>query len=196
MSGRLLMLAPLLSLLGACNMAISETSVFAERDAARLTPRDGIWLSDDPDCRFDPSLPEAQWPGCAVWLIVHGSGHELRLQNGKGEAQQARYVIAKGQPTIVQILWRDEAKDDGKTFYVFFGLEPGPLQRDGTFSSASSWEVKCGVKDPSSSEIKAYPGITAECRPKSGGGVRSAAGASRPTAEMAMDWRWLRPETR
>jgi len=195
-AGRLLVLAPLLALLGACNMAISETPVFAERDAATLTPRDGIWLSDDADCSFDPNQPEAQWPGCAMWLIVDSSGRELLLQDGKGEAQQARYVIAKGHPTIVQILWRDEAKEDGKTFYVFFGIEPGPPQRDGTFISVSSWEVKCGVKDPSSSEIKAYPGLTPECRPRSGDGVRSAALASRSTAEMAMNWRWLRPVSR
>jgi len=194
--GRLLSLAPLLPLLGACNMAMSETAVFAEKDSSHLRPRDGIWVSDDPDCHFDPGLPEAQWPGCAMWLIVHSSAHELLLQDGKGQAQQARYVIVKGQPTIVQILWRDEAKDDGKTFYVFFGLKPGSGQADGTFVSASSWEVKCGVKDPSSSEIAPYAGITPECRPQSKNGVRSAAVASRQTAEMAMDWRWLRPETR
>ena len=196
MSGRLLLLAVLLPLLSACNMAISETPIFAEEDAAAVVPRDGLWLSDDPDCTFDPNMPEARWPGCAIWLIVRSSGRELLLQDGKGEAQPARYIIAKGHPTVVQILWRDQAKEDGKTFYVFFGLEPGLLQRDGTFITASSWEVKCGVKDTSSSEIKAYPGITAECRPESGDGVRSSAGASRPTAEMAMDWRWLRPETR
>ncbi len=196
MPGWLLLLAPLLLLLGACNMAISETPVFDERDAAKLVPREGIWLSDDPDCRFDPGLSETQWPGCAIWLIVHSNGRELLLQDGKGEAQQARYVIAKGQPTIVQILWRDEAKDDGKTFYVFFGLEPGGAQPDGTFVTASSWEVKCGVKDASSSEIAAYPGITPECRPELAKSIRSAAVASRPTAEMAMDWRWLRPEAR
>jgi hypothetical protein len=196
MTGRLLLLALLLPLIGACNMAISETPTFALEDSAGLAPRDGIWVSDDSDCRFDSSLPESQWPGCAIWVIVHSSGRELLLQDGKGEAQQARYVIAKGQPTIVQILWRDEAKEDGKSFYVFFGIEPGPRQNDGTFITASSWEVKCGVKDPSSSEIKPYPGIGQECRPESRNGIRSAAVASRPTAEMAVDWRWLRAEKR
>ena len=195
MAGRLLVLA-VLNLLSACNMAISETPIFALEDRAAIAPRDGLWLSEDPDCAFDPNLPETGWPGCAIWLIVRSSRRELLLQDGKGEAQPARYIIAKGHPTVVQVLWRDEAKEDGKTFYVFFGIEPGSLQSDGTFVTASSWEVKCGVKDPSSSEIKAYPGIAAECRPESGDGVRSAAVASRTTAEMAMSWRWLRPETR
>ena len=195
MLGRLLSLASLLPLLGACNMVISESPLFAERDAAKLKPRDGIWLSDDPDCHFDRALPEAQWPGCAIWLIVRSSGRELLLQDGKGQAQEARYFVARGRPTIVQILWRDEAKEDGKSFYVFFGLEPGPNQPDGTFVTASSWEAKCGVKAPSSSEIEPYPGIRPECRPESADAIRSAAVASRRTAEMAMDWRWLRPET-
>lgn len=195
MIGRLLSLALFLPLLGACNMVISESPLFAQHGAAQLRPRDGIWLSDDPDCHFDPASPEARWPGCAKWLIVRGSGRELLLQDGKGQAQQARYVVARGRPPVVQILWRDEAKEDGKTFYVFFGLEPGRDQPDGTFVTASSWEVKCGVKNPSGSEIEPYAGITPECRPLSGDAIRSAAVASRPTAEMAMDWRWLRPES-
>jgi hypothetical protein len=127
-------------------------------------------------------------------VIVRSDRGELLVQDGKGEAQQARFVLTKGQPPLVQVLWRDDAKDDGKTFYAFFGIDPGPLQGDGTFASASTWEVKCGVKDPSSSEIKPYAGITPECRPQSTEAVRSAAVNSRPTAEMAMRWRWLRPE--
>jgi len=193
--GRLLLTALLLLALGACNMVISETPLFAQEDAANLAPRDGIWMGDDPDCRFDPKLPESKWPSCAMWIVARPQG-ELLLQNGKGEGQPGRFVIAKGQPPVVQIFWRDEAKEDGKTFYVFFGLEPGSVQPDGKFVFAFSWDVMCGVKDSSSSEIQPYPGITPECRPTSQDAVRSAALASRANAEMAMHWRWLRPETR
>jgi hypothetical protein len=196
MTGRLFMLACLLPLLGACNMAISETPLFANVDKANLTPRDGVWVSEDPECRFDSGLSENQWPSCATWIIVNGSKGEMLLRNGKGEAQEARFVIANGQPLIVQLLWRDDAKEDGKTFYVFFGLEPGPAGRDRSFAFAVGWEVKCGTKEPGSSDIKPYPGISPECRPSSAGAVRFAAAASRSTAEMAMSWRWLRPESR
>ena len=190
MAGRLPSLAFLLLLLGACNMAISETPLFAERDAAALKPRPGIWLSEDPDCRFDSALPEAQWPECAIWLIASSSAGEIVMNDGKGQAQSAHYIITKGQPPIVQILWRGEAKEDGKAFYVFFGLEPGPAEPDGMFAAASTWEVKCGVKH--GSDIEPYTGISPECRPSSQESIRSAARASRATAEMAMRWRWLR----
>lgn len=194
--GRRFMLACLLPLLGACNMAISETPLFADGDKASLIPRNGIWLSDDSECPFDPSPPESQWPKCAIWAVVNGSTGEMLVRSGKGEDQQARFVIAHGDPLIVQILWRDDAKEDGKTFYVFFGLEPLATGSDRTFTTAATWEVKCGTKVPSMSDIKPYPGLTTECRPSSQDTVRSAAVASRPTAEMAMTWRWLRPEKR
>jgi hypothetical protein len=187
------MLAAFLPLLGACNMAISETPLFADADKANLTPRDGLWLSEDAECRFDSNVPESQWPKCAIWAVVKGSSGQMLVRNGKGEDQQARFVIAKGEPPIVQVLWRDDAKEDGKTFYVFFGLKSETEGPDKSFTTAATWEVKCGTKDPTLSDIKPYPGLSSECRPSSPDAVRSAAVASRSTAEMAMTWRWLRP---
>lgn len=178
--------------LAGCNMVISETPVFTETDRTALTPRDGIWLSDDPECRFDPDQRRSKWPRCAVWAVVSGPKGELLVFDGKGQSNRAELLIAKGEPLIVQIHWHDDAKDDGKTFYVFFGLEPRGTAADGTFVTASSWEAKCGLKKPSGSDIKPYPGISAECVPSSADAIRSAALASRATAEMAMRWRWLR----
>ena len=192
MKGRHFMLACLLPLLGACNMAISETPLFADVDKASFRPRDGVWLADDPECQFDSNLPESRWPSCATWIVVHSANGEMVVRDGKGEDQQARYVIANGEPLVVQVLWRDDAKEDGKTFYVFFGLEPGPAGPDNSFATAAAWEVKCGTKDPAGSDIKAYPGISPECRPSSKDSIRSAAQISRSTAEMAMTLRWLR----
>ena len=105
------------------------------------------------------------------------------------------FVIAEGHPPIIQTEWHDDAKEDGKTFYAFVGLEPGQIQGDDTFVTASIWGVACGVKDANSSEIKPYPGITPECRPTSQDALRSAAAASRATSEITR-WRWLRPEAR
>ena len=112
--------------------------------------------------------------------------------DGKKQAQPGHLLLAEGNPPIAQILWRDEAKEDGKTFYVFMGLEPSPNEPDGTFTLASTWMVECGVKEPSGSDIKPYSGISPECRPSSQDALRSAALTSRATAEIAMRWRWLR----
>ena len=168
-------------------MAISETPVFAEADFA--TPKPGIWLSIDPECPFDSMLPEAEWPECAIWLVAGASPGDILLSDGKGQSQRARYIIAEGQPPILQVLWRDGAREDGNTFYVFFALEAEPTEADGTFVAASTWEVKCGVQN--GSDIAPYRGIGPECRPSSGDAIHSAALASRDTAEMAMRWRWL-----
>jgi hypothetical protein len=191
---RLLALTFLLPFLGACNMIYSESPMFADADKAVIAPRDGIWLNEDPDCPFDSSLPESRWPSCAAWMIVRASSGQLVIHDAKSQSDGGSFLIVTGAPPIVQVRWHDEAKEDGKTFYVFFGMEPGPPETDGRFAAASTWEVQCGVK--SGSEIAPYPGIGAECRPLSKDAIRSAALASRSSAEMAMSWRWLRPESR
>ena len=191
------LLACLPLLLSACNGLISETPVFTEVDTADLRPRDGVWLGDDPDCRFDSNISQSKWPRFALWVVAHASEGVLKVRDGKDEDEggQLRFVIAKGQPPVIQTEWHDEAKEDGKTFYVFVGLEPGPIQADGTFIAATIWPVACGIKYPDSSEIKPYRGITPECRPSSRDAVRSAALASRADGEVTR-WRWLRPEAR
>lgn len=194
MRGGPFLLAALLPLLGACNMAISGTPMFTDADRSAFSPKDGIWLNDDPECVFDSAKPEAAWPVCAGWLVVRESGREFWMNDGKGQSERGYYLIAGADPAIVQVKYTDEAKDDGKTFYVFFGLEREPPGADGRFGSASTWEVKCGVRGKSVSDISPFAGISPECRPLSKDAIRSAAQASRATAEMAMRWRWLRPE--
>ena len=53
-------------------------------------------------------------------------GGSILLQDGKGQGEHGRYLISGSAPPIVQVEYTDEAKEDGKTFYVFFGLDPGP----------------------------------------------------------------------
>ena len=95
-------LLPIIVLLSACNMVISETPMFAESDRAIPAPKDGIWLADVDDCEFDASQPEAEWPECALWVAVRNSGHELLVSGGKGQSQRLDYLIAAGNPSIIQ----------------------------------------------------------------------------------------------
>ena len=193
---RPLLASAILALLGACNMAISETPMFADADRASLAPKDGIWLADDKDCLFEPAKPETDWPTCAGWLVVRDRGREIWVKDGKGQSERGEYLIAGGTSPIVQVKYTDQAKKDGKTFYVFFGIEPNAPGPDRRFTAAFTWEVKCGLQAESASQIAPYPGISAGCRPSSTRAIRSAALASRPAAAMAMNWRWLRPERR
>ena len=192
---RPLLLACLLPPLAACNMVISKAPVFTDEDRASVAPRDGIWTSEDRECVFDAARSETEWPECAAWLVVRNAGREIWVKDGKGQSERGNYLIAGAKPSIVQVEYSDEGTEDGNTFYVFFGLEAGPPDPDGRFASVSTWEVQCGVQRKSPSDIAPYPGISPECRPSSKDAIRSAAHASRATAQMAMRWRWLRPET-
>jgi len=185
-------LLPIIALLGACNMVISETPMFDESDRARLTPKNGIWIPEVDDCDFDASQPEDEWTECAVWVVVRNSGRELLLSDGKGQTERHDVIIASGNPPIIQGKWIDEAKEPRAAYFGFYGLEWQQLAPD-VFAAASTWPVQCGIQAQSSSAIRPFPGISAECRPSSKEAIRSAAAASR-TAEQVVRWQWLRPE--
>jgi len=191
LAGRSLLL-PIIALLSACNMVISETPMFAENDRADVAPKDGVWLANQEDCDFDASQPEAKWPECAVWVVVRNSTRELLVNDGKDQSQRINYLIASGTPSIIQGKWVDEAKEPGAIYYSFYGLEWRQLGPNG-FAGASVWPVQCGLQDRPGSDIRPFSGISAECRPSSRDAIRSAATVSRATGEVA-SWRWLRSE--
>lgn len=192
MASRLLLLH-LLATLSACNMVISETPMFTESDQSALLPKDGVWLGDVEDCRFDAGQAEASWPKCAVWVIARKSGRELVVTDGKRQSQRVVAIFASGTPNVVQGKWTDDAKKPPSTLYGFYGLEPGKVGPNGRFAAASIWPVECGIK--SGAGIDRFPGISPECRPSSKKAIRAAAKSSRPAAEVSR-LRWLRPEKR
>lgn len=182
-------------LLGACNMVISETPMFADADRTDVGPRDGIWLSDDAECRFDARRPESDWPECAMWVVVRNSGRELEVSDGKKQRQRLRSLLTAGAPAIIEAQWTDDAKYPAETTYGFYAYEAQPAEPDGRFVRASTWPVECGIQDKTGSEIRPFPGITPECRPTSRDAIRAAAVSSR-RAEQIERWRWLRAERR
>ena len=187
-------LLPVITLLSGCNMVISEAPMFTEGDRAAPTPKDGIWLAEMEDCKFDASQSESEWPECALWVVFRNSGREALVSDGKGQSQRIDYLIAAGTPAIIQGKWIDEAKEPEEAYYAFYGLEWRQLAQDGS-AAASTWAVRCGVQERSSSRIQPFPGISAECRPSSKDAIRAAAVASRNAGEL-MSWRWLRAEAR
>ena len=127
-------------------------------------------------------------------VVVRNSGRELNLIDAK-ESQRVAATFAAGTPAIIEAEWIDDAKTPAKVTYGYYALEPQPAAQDGRFIRASLWPVVCGVKSPTSSEIRPFPGITPECRPTSKGAIRAAAVSSR-RAEQVQVWRWVRAERR
>lgn len=191
MTLRLLFL-PLLGLLSACNMVISDTPMFADGDRGTAMPRDGLWLGDDADCRFDSDQPESSWPECAVWVVVRDSGRVL-LFSGKGESERIGGLFTAGSPAIFQAEWIDKAKEPARPYFAYYAVEPADVGSDGRFTAASVWPVDCGIQEEPNFDIQPFPGISLECRPSSTQAIRSAADASRRARRME-EWQWLRAE--
>lgn len=189
----LVLLLPMLAALGACNLVISETPVFAEAERGPEAPKDGLWIGEDPECRFDPAGPESGWPDCAIWVLVRHGGGELLVSDRKGEPQRVGALFVGGKPGIVQARWVDEAKEPARPYYAFYAFEPVATGADGRFMLASVWPVECGVQEKPNGDIRPFPGISAECRPSSADSIRSAASATR-RADQVKEWRWLRSE--
>jgi len=74
----LLVLALLLD--GCTNRVFSEKPWFDSASAVpALVLRDGLWLTDDPECKVRETDPAERWPKCADWG-VHRAGQSLRPQ--------------------------------------------------------------------------------------------------------------------
>lgn len=190
-------------LLGGCNRVHTDHPLFFASDAPdapRL--RDGVWLIEDgdDDCRFDERKPATRWPDCADWMLVRGGemlGYD-REEGGPGEWTSLAFVLAAGDPLVLQIAMTDEGKPD----YQYFGIE-GEAAVDGRITALVSWPVQCGPPPPKAAAgekpryvtLEPLPGMTLaddSCTADSAGTVRNAARASRawePEPGMA---RWVR----
>ena len=176
-------------------MLISERPMFGSGDRSTVSPKDGLWLGEDPECAIDSSTLAASWPECATWIIVRASGANLELNDGKHQSQRLSSVFVNGEPMIIEAQYVDNAKHPPTTTYVYFALEPQSLAPDGHFTRASVWPVECGIQEAGSSQIRSFPGITPECRPESQAAIRAAATASR-RSDQIKSWRWVRAEDR
>jgi len=188
-----LLLLPTLAALAACNMVISEMPVFAETDRGPEAPKDGLWIGEDPECRFDPAGTESGWPDCAIWVVVREAGAMLLVSDRKGEPQRVGALFVAGNPGIIQARWVDDAKEPARPYYAFYAFEARDIDSMGRFTLASIWPVECGIQDKPNGDIRPFPGISAECRPSSADSIRSAAKASR-RADLVKEWRRLRAE--
>ena len=136
----------LLPSLGACNMLISETAMFSDDDRAQVLPQDGIWLSKDKDCEVDGGMPESYWPECALWVVVRGAGTDILLMDGKGQSESIGWLLAAGDPIILQGRWIDTAKPPHRSVYGFYGIDPLKIGPDGRLLAVSVWPVECGTE--------------------------------------------------
>ena len=183
----------LLPSLGACNMLISETAMFSDDDRAQVLPQDGIWLSKDKDCEVDGGMPESYWPECALWVVVRGAGTDILLMDGKGQSESIGWLLAAGDPIILQGRWIDTAKPPHRSVYGFYGIDPLKIGPDGRLLAVSVWPVECGTQSNANDQIEPFPGIRPDCHVPSKDAIRAAARLSRRPDQISQ-WQWLRNE--
>jgi hypothetical protein len=184
----------------ACTGVASTTPWFGPADAAgspRL--REGVWRlaqpADKPCPAFDETRPLDAWPDCAMGLVVTASEIKAmhRGDGGRTETEAFPYVLAAGDPPILQLADTSEAT----TGYLYVWLQPTKRGADGRVVELRGWRVLCGPPaPPDGSQTSLYPGLTpsnGDCVATSRDALRAAAKASQhDDATDVTDIRWIR----
>ena len=197
--------------LSACNMVVTTEPTFLAEDQGAPTLREGLWVNTEKDCKFDIKAPAAKWPECAHWMVVKGSA--MTGVTDKGEPFNLPFVLAAGDPRVLQIRLEDDKKgEDGKAanLYLYMGLKALKTDKDGRIISYTGWMVQCGPPPPKDARkpdgnprygtLAPLPGMIMDddlsgCAPESKAALIKAAGSSEHFQDVAAngeDSRWVR----
>jgi hypothetical protein len=182
-------------LLAACNVVFSNKPWFTRADTAdapRL--REGVWLGSSSlstPCSVDERQPIDAWPDCARPVLVRKFDLvELSKANGRWQQTRMRYVLAGGEPFILQV----GATLSGKAEYLYEWVRVNALDDQGRVTSYAGWFVLCGSAG-SGSTTSIYPGLVKQdddCTASSIAALRGAAKASDADATDIAQAHWVR----
>ena len=129
--------------MSACNMVVTTEPTFLAEDQATPALREGLWVNQKDDCKFDIKRPATQWPECAQWIVIKGTS--MTGVDEKGEAFDVPFVLAAGDPRVMQIRIADEKK---AAVYLYLGLRPLKFDKQGRIVSYTGWLTQCGPPPP------------------------------------------------
>jgi hypothetical protein len=134
--------------LSACNLVITETPTFAASDAEGAPIlREGLWANLKPGCEADLSQAKEQWPECATAVTIADSA--MTGETKEGGSQTLSYVLAKGDPRVMQM--HLEAPEQDLKFYMYVAIRPVKSDEQGRITSYTGWIVQCGPPPPKNS---------------------------------------------
>jgi hypothetical protein len=155
--GAALLLAGATGLGGCTNYVVSSAPWFAAEDARQAPAvRSGWWKNDDPDCRFSAEAPSSAWPECAAHILLPpGDRLVLSIPSDK-DVPSVEYLLAPGDPSIVQIFTRGDDKAAPATMdeYGYYGLKPGRWDAEQRITAFEAWAIVCG---PPQRRSKGHP---------------------------------------
>jgi hypothetical protein len=177
---RLLALAAL-SLLGACNVVLTQGPLFKAADEAGAPAmRPGVWLiGQEGGCRFDERAPIDAWPDCAGGAVVKAGEMTGPDKKGKGAWEREPFVLAAGDPRIIQMRVQETLSVDASAqasgggeasasasgggaaqSYGYAGARPVSFDAQGQITSLVYWPVMCGPPPPRNAKGEEVAGGT------------------------------------
>jgi hypothetical protein len=208
----LLLLALVALDLGGCNLVVSPEPWFTAANAIGAPVlRNGLWLTDDADCKVRELRPAERWPKCAkIFVVRDGEWLSLQRDQAEGDAgykwESVPSLIASGDPPIVQTQMEGE---DATRVYVYLALRPTGFDEAGRVTSLEDWWVQCGplppdatVKSPGGRDAvedsyvtdQPFPGLTVEDHDCTAADVDTLRGAAKLSEPLERHGRmhWIR----
>lgn len=138
--------------LAGCNMVTTAQPLFSQADEAtapRLKP--GVWAGPkSADCVFDERSAIDTWPACANGTVVgQGTLGGYDKKNGAAAFTRTDYILADGQPLILQI--HDipaQGPDPTPGGYFYATLRVVKSDDSGLVTAFGAWPVLCGPPPP------------------------------------------------
>lgn len=197
--------------LSACNMVITTEPTFLAADQGAPALREGLWINEEKGCDVDTKTPATTWPECANWIVV--KDFAMSGIGEKGEAFNVPFVLAGGDPRVLQVRIEDDKKgEDGKAaaLYLYMAIKPLKTDKQGRITAYRGWMVQCGPPPPKDAKkpdgnprygsLEPFPGMILDadlsgCGPEDKAALVRAAGLSEKYDEDAAKGessRWLR----
>ncbi len=187
-----------------CAMVTSDKPLFTSGDAGAVALRHGLWTLPDDTCKYDPAQPVTKWPSCANGMVVSSKTMTGGFGKADSPPQTLGYVLAAGDPVVVQLKGPPDAKPTDPAF-IYAGLRPVRMDDTGRIVEAHVWLALC-FKPPLNANGKLktpapFPGLTMKqgdpfCRAADPAAVRNAVIKSEANAiqgdKLWLLARWLR----
>jgi hypothetical protein len=144
--------------LGGCAMVTSDEPLFGEADRAGAPVlKPGLWAMPNGGCEYDEKAAAGAWPKCANATAVTAKTISGGERDEKGNTKQAlAYVLAKGDPPVVQVAAPPEEVDGPR--FIYAGLRPTAFDHERRVTAARIWLALCSKPlSPSDRALKPPP---------------------------------------
>lgn len=221
---RSLVIALLALLASGCNLLIADESWLEqiEDDAEPIEFRDGLWIVESEECRFDEAKPLVEWPICANFVAPENdTWYTPDWEDGTADGSKPRVtgwtdqstLIVSGNPAMIEVKVTqtdDDSDEERESPYMYLGLRLVSADKQGRATEVRLWPARCGpVRNPTrrvSSDGRTvgtyvtsqpFPGLIIDsynCKAQTLDALKSAIRSSEFLADNVRRVRWVRSD--